>query len=82
MGSPMKTIQLTVLASLALGVVACGPTPATVCAKLKELDAEPIGCEIKWNIKKSEKADEYKKDAECVLAAKAKADLSKCVSGK
>ena len=78
----MKTIQISVLAALALGVVACGPTPANVCSKLKELDAEPMGCEIKWNIKKSEKPDEYKKEATCIVAAKDKAEASKCLSSK
>ncbi len=78
----MKTIQASVLAAFALGLVACGPTPANVCSKLKELDAEPIGCEIKWNIKKSEKPDEYKKEAACIVAAKDKAEASKCLGAK
>lgn len=57
-------------------------TPAKVCDHLKSLDALPVGgqvgCEIKWGKAKSDNPDQYKKEAECVLAAKSKEEVSKC----
>lgn len=67
------------LASFATG---CGPSPSKVCGKLAELDALPVGgptgCEIKWDRAKKADAEKYEKDAECVLAATSKAELSNC----
>jgi hypothetical protein len=75
----MAVAACALLASFSAG---CGPTPSKVCGKLAELDALPVGgptgCEIKWDKARKDDAEKYKKDAECVLAATKKEDLSKC----
>ena len=73
----------TLLAVVALSALAgCGPTPAKVCEKLKELDALPVGgqtgCEIKWGKAKQENAEKYTKEAECVLGAADKKAVQAC----
>lgn len=78
----MRTLIILLGAVVLSSSVGCGPTPSKVCGKLAELDALPVGgptgCEIKWDKARKDDAEKYKKDAECVLAAKSKADLSSC----
>jgi hypothetical protein len=68
--------------ALCLLAMGCGPSPSAVCAKLEELKALPVGgktgCEIKWDRARSENKDAYKKEAECVLAATSREEVSKC----
>jgi hypothetical protein len=64
--------------ALSLLIVACGPSPSKICAKLESLDASPPACEVKWEVSRSRDKEAYTKEAACVLAAKSKEDLQQC----
>ena len=75
----MKKISALVLFTL----LAAGCSKSVkVCEKLEKVDALPMGgvdmCQAKWNGMKEKDAAKFEKQADCILAAKDKAEVSKC----
>lgn len=73
--------RFIVLLPLALFAMGCSKT-VKVCEKLEQLDALGMGgvdmCQAKWNGLKEKDAAKFEKQADCILAAKDKAEAAKC----
>jgi hypothetical protein len=79
-GRSMKN-PIAVASALALAIVAVGcggPTPESVCAKLKDLESLPQGCEGVWAAKKQTAPKVFDKQAACVLKAVTGAEAAIC----
>lgn len=77
----MKNLRALVPVALLLLATGCSKT-VKVCEKLEQVDALPMGgvdmCQGKWNAMKEKDAAAYDKQADCILAAKDKAEVQKC----
>jgi hypothetical protein len=77
--------RFALFAALALLATGCSKT-VKVCNKLKDVDALPMGgvdiCQAKWASMKEKNPERYEKEADCVLAAKDKAEVQKCAQAK